>query len=144
MPEPDSAPANYNPAAAVFAVLAAADRPLDIHAVRKALPKMPEGTVSSSLSKLRDFKAIERNTGTRPAVWRAVVRTLPAELQTGRLSKPIAPGLTRNRAHGPRIGKAGDLLVTLPVGKRETMTVTERDARALYAALGRLFGKGGA
>lgn len=133
-------PGSYNPTADVFAVLLNAGSPVDIHAIRKQLPKMPEGTVSSTLTKLREHKLIDRTEGQRPALWHATAKQLPKALQVGRLAHPQTPGLHRNRKVGVGPRTSGDLLVTLPVGKRESITCTEKDARALFAALGRLFG----
>lgn len=139
-PAPPAEAPHYNPVADVFAALLAADRPLDIHQIRKLLPKMPDGTISGSLSKLRSIKAIDRTEGQRPSMWRALMRALPRELQgPGRLRAPATPG--QHRVRRPAGGKSADVLLTLPVGRRDSMTVSEKDARALYVALGRLFGE---
>lgn len=132
----------YNPTADVFHALRAFDRPVDAHQLGKALPKMPEGTVSGSLFRLKKAGVVERNVGTRPALWRAVKKELPAEFAEGRMHKPMQPGLQRARGSATQKKPLGkELLIVVPLGKKDTATMTESEARQLLAALRRMFGE---
>lgn len=141
-PATATAPAEkYNPIAMVHAALVKADRPMTADQLHKMLPAMPTGTVSGSLYKLCMAKAADRSR-TRPAQYRALKADLPKEFREARLSHPVAPG--RHRAAHTRGGgarKGGkDLMVVVPVGKRESMTLIEAEARELLGSLARMFG----
>lgn len=132
----------YNPTAEVFAALREADRPIDVHQLGKALPKLPIGTLSGSLFRLKEAGVVERNVGTRPALWRAVKKELPPEFLDSRLHKPMQVGLQRTRGSAtPKKALGKELLIVVPLGKKETVTMTESEARALLTSLRRMFGE---
>lgn len=141
--QPGSPPQKvYNPVAEVFEALRVADRPTNIYQLSKALPKLPQGTLSGSLFRLKQSGAVERNAGTRPALWRAVKKELPAEFMHSRLRQPVKAGVQRNRVGAaPRKSVGKELLIVVPLGKRESATMSESEARALLASLRRMFGE---